>query len=374
VLWRQRVEFLREQGRLAEAGRWQERAAAAVPETTRDLGLLAWEHAFRGEFLEALPLLQRAVRLDPRDFRGWFDLGLCQKQLGHDVQAEACFGTCIALAPDFALLYYRRGLVSLRLGQFGPARDDFDRVARDRPDMAEAYLNRALASLGLGRKAEALADLSRAAEGDTPYTRVYLIRAQVRADLGDAEGARRDWEEGLRRRPCDEQSFLARGHARLGPDPRGALADFDEALQLNPRSRPALSNKAHVLAERLAQLPEALAVLEQLLQLDPGDVAARASRAVLLARRGLRDEAQREAEACLARDARPATLYQLAGAYALTAQSHPDDGRRALQLLELALRQGYGLDLIDRDPDLKPLREQPAFQLLVETFRRRREG
>ena len=53
--------------------------------------------------------------------------------------------------------------------------------------------------------------------------------------LGDKKGAQRDRAVGLRERPTDDRSWLARGLARL-PDLEAALADFREAYKLNPRS------------------------------------------------------------------------------------------------------------------------------------------
>ena len=71
------------------------------------------------------------------------------------------------------------------------------------------------------------------------------------------------------------------------------------------------------------------------------------------------------AEESLARDSQPATLYQVAGIYALTSQQCADDRLEALRLLSAALRKGYGLDLLARDPDLDPIRKDPEFTRIV---------
>src|SRR5262249_57485947 len=97
---------------------------------------------------------------------------------------------------------------------------------------------------------------------------------------GDTDGARRDHEEGLRREPADEPSWNARGVARLETDPKGALADFECALKLVPRSRAALQNKAHVLAEKLDRPEEAVAALDRALALYPDHVPALSRRAL----------------------------------------------------------------------------------------------
>src|SRR5207245_1605920 len=102
----------------------------------------------------------------------------------------------------------------------------------------------------LGHYPEAIRDLTNALELGAPYTRVYFARADARERVGDRDGARHDREEGMRREPVDELSWVARGVARVkeGGDPEGALTDFDRALKLNPTSLPALLNKAHVYA------------------------------------------------------------------------------------------------------------------------------
>src|SRR5262249_34717703 len=156
-----------------------------------------------------------------------------------------------------------------------------------RPDLREAYFNRAVARSELGDKAGARADLTHLLEQGPPQLRVYFARARVRAQEGDHEGARQDREEGLRQEPRDEKDWTVRGLARLPRNPQAALADYDQALQLNPRYRAALQNKASVLAE-LGRTEEAVDVLDKLLALYPDVVLARAGRGVLLARLGRR--------------------------------------------------------------------------------------
>jgi hypothetical protein len=92
----------------------------------------------------------------------------------------------------------------------------------------------------------------------------------------------------------------------------------------------------------------------------------------LLARLGRREAAHVDARRALPRDATPFNVYQVAGIYALTSRQNADDRREALRLLESALSQGFGLDLLDRDRDLDAIRDQPEFRRLVEAARDRR--
>jgi tetratricopeptide (TPR) repeat protein len=369
VVWRQRAELLKALGDEPAARAVQARAEATPPQTVRALCLLAGEHLSRGRYREALPLLEDATRREPQNFWAWFDLGLCHDGLFQYADAVACYNTCQALWPRPQGVAFRRGVAELQLRRFAAARADFDQVLAAHPDFPEGYINRGLASLGLDRPAEALADLDKALGLGTVHTRAFFIRARIKDRLGDADGARRDREEGLRRPPNDERGWTTRALARLPGDPAAALADVEQALALNPQFLEGLQNKAHVLAEFLHRTDEAVAVLDRLIELYPDYVPARAGRGVLLARLGKRAAAHADAEQSLFRDTQASTLYQVAGVYALTSREVATDRLRAFELLSAALRQGYGFDLIDTDPDLAPIRELPEFQRLVAAAR-----
>jgi hypothetical protein len=90
---------------------------------------------------------------------------------------------------------------------------------------------------------------------------------------------------------------------------------------------------------------------------------------VLLARLGRREEALRDAKEAERLDPRPEVLYQAAGVYALTSAMDPADSREALRLLGAALRKGYGFDMLEIDPDLRPIRGQPEYRRLLEAAR-----
>jgi tetratricopeptide (TPR) repeat protein len=157
--------------------------------------------------------------------------------------------------------------------------------------------------------------------------------------------------------------------ARLPGDPRGALADFDEALRLNPRYLPALQNKAHVLGEYLNRQADALAVQDRAVAVAPHDARARVGRGVLRARLGKAAEARADAEASLDRDQGPITLYQVGNIYALNSRQVPGERPLALEYLKRALRGGFGLDVVDRDTDYDPIRGEPEFGRIVKAAR-----
>ncbi len=175
----------------------------------------------------------------------------------------------------------------------------------------------------------AMDDLTRALDLGCTQTRVYFLRSQLRRQAGDVAGAEADYREGMCRPPSDELSWIARGVARLVEEPSEALSDFRQALKWNPHSITALQNIAHVLAERMGDLPSAVVTLDQLIAFDPSNAAVLASRGVLLARLGQREASQRDAVAALAASGEPFLQYQVACIYAPTADAQQEDEQAA---------------------------------------------
>jgi tetratricopeptide (TPR) repeat protein len=356
-------------GGRAEAERLRGEASRVPLDSPRDLYLLGSLLTQKGRHRDALPHLRRSTQLDPKNFSAWFVRGTTHLALEHNDAAVACFSACLALRDDFAPAWLNRGLALSRLRAFDQACDDYDRAIGLDPDLVEAYVQRATARAAVDDLKGAEADLARALATGVAPVRVYFLRAGVRDRLGDKAGARADREAGLRLTPGDELSWVGRAETRLTDDPKGALADVEEALKLNPFSMFALQLKAHILAERLDRPDDALTVLKRAVELHPDYVPARAGRGVLLARRGKRDEAVRDAREALLRDTRAPNLYQVACIYALTSKEHPEDKVEAFRLLSSALRTGFGLDLVDTDPDLDTLRKDPEFKRMVSSAR-----
>jgi serine/threonine protein kinase/tetratricopeptide (TPR) repeat protein len=369
ALWQQRGDLYASLGQDAAARETRKKVTAGSERSAQDLFLLASDHVGAGRLSDARPLLERAVWKDPQHYWAWFILGTCQDRLGQDTRAESSYTACVALAPTFPWSYFNRGLVHLRQQEFVLARADFTKVIELRPDEMKAYLNRASAHQGLKKYKQAEEDLSRALERGSPPTRLFFARANVREKLGDEDGARKDRAEGLRLTPTDEKSWVARGFALLHKDPQAALANFEEALRINPRSPLALQNKAYVLGDKLGRNKEALDVMNKAVELDPESGQAYGGRGVLLARLGDREAAIRDAEKAIARDSSPLRLYQIACIYALTSSKQPEDRQPAMQHLSTAVRRGFGFPLLETDPDLAPLRDQPEFRRLVDAAR-----
>lgn len=353
---------------LAAAGRTAEleRALAearAVPASADPLpAALAARDA--GDLPAAARLLEAATRADPARPDLWAARGACALELGHFADAAAHFTTLYALDPRLALALVWRAQALAELGDHSRAEADLTDALARLPDYEPALVLRGLVRQRAGDAPGAEADLTRALERGSTVTRVYFVRAAARTARGDAAGAAADRATGLRLTPNDEWSWIARGVARQAADPTGALADFAEALKLNPTSRMAAQNTAATLSEYLGKPRDAVAVLNPLLERCPDFAEARVGRAVLHGRLGDRAAAHADALAALKLDRSPPTLYRAGCAFALAAKAHPEDAAVAFRYLTEALLAGTADDPAT-DDDLAPVKAHPEFARLL---------
>ena len=367
AIWVQRSFLARLSGDRTEAERLKQLAESITPGAADSL-LEGRQLLAEGRTLAARELLVLATKSDPQSFWAWFHLGVCRTLLGQDGAAAAAYDICASLEPGFFGTYFNRGQVRLRLGRYADAEADFADAIESRSDWADPYLLRALSREAQRNFSAAITDLNRALElGYTP-TSIYLVRSRVHGRMMEKAASERDLAEGLKIVPTDERGWLARAQARLFSDPIAALGDYDKAIELNPRSLFALQGRAHLLS-RAGKNKEALVALSKIIEINPDSADAWSGRGVMHARLNDRDSALADAREALRLTERPSTKYQVAGIYAMTSRTHPEDRREALALLDGALRAGFGFEYLDKDRELDPIRKDTEFLKTVQAAR-----
>ena len=292
---------------------------------------------------------------------GWpWDWPKSDKAIWRD--AEANLSMSIRLRPSTVIGHLRRGELRLEARHFAAALDDLNVVIHRRPELATPYAYRGMAHYGLGELELAIADISRAIEHGFPETRLYFIRSRWRQQLGDDAGSAADREAGLRQIPGEEKGWLARGIAQLKTDPQAAVADFQQALELNPDSVDALRNIAYAYAEPLQDPQQAIELFDIILASDPDHVPIRAARAVLSARIGDREQALRDIEIVTRGNLDAKGLLQVASVYSILSTRRPADGRAAVTWLARAILQDPRIArLAAVDSDLVPISNREDF-------------
>jgi Flp pilus assembly protein TadD len=315
-LW---ANLLRQEGKVEEGLRVLEEAARQAPGDPQQMQQQAWFCELSGRLEEAAEHYRRALdaarrgspRLRARLLRG---LGQVLSRLGSAEPAAEAMRSSLELDPcSPEALFIRLALAGLyeRLGRPDEGAAVLQKGLEQCP-FGQDILHQALGSL-LGRAGhykQAMAHLDRAQSLNPDQVGTRLVRAQLEMARGNPERAFAELQEAHDREPRNPLVLLAlaRYHESLGDDAR-AMVYYEQALAGPPPDQRLaflqdLSWEAHEkLADcyvRLGRLDDAEAEYRRALKTGHRAPMARASLALLLARRGRQAEADRlleEAEA-----------------------------------------------------------------------------
>ena len=307
----------------------------------------------------------------------WISIGEMQLTLGQIEPAAASFRLGHTLADKEALPAFFLGITEMRRRNFQAAEDWFSFAIAQDPACWEAWLNRAATRVELNRSNEAIRDIEAMGDHVNRYPRAWFVRETAESRLGKSDAAQNSRRQGLQLTPTDVVGWNARGQAKLRAKPvdaASALADFEQAINLDSQFRNSYENAAHVLSEYLGQPQAAVERLTEVLQIDPEYALAWSSRAVLVARLGQFSAARRDVEHALRLDRAPMICYQCASALALCEAADDKSETNELtsmHLLKETLRKDPALSrFMGKDQDLHALLNNPEFKELIKAASR----
>ena len=195
--------------------------------------------------------------------------------------AESDLTAALDLAAPTATLYAKRGYFYMRRGRFRDALGDFAMGVRLDPGNPRLPYAQGRAQVALGNNAAAVGLYDDAIRLDAGVAAYYLARAEAQIRLNQPDLAIADYSRAIDLKltsPADRFfAFLGRGFASLRlADNRGAIADFDSALAVDPNAVEALLWRGYA-RERDGQSDLALNDYERAASVDPADRSARAS-------------------------------------------------------------------------------------------------
>ena len=349
-------------------------SSEAQTETASNAEQILWARVqiLMGKAPQALERLAKVKEARVNRFLFWDTTGKANMRLGKQALARQSFLQAMESAPKSLTAHQQCATACIGLGDYAGAEKELTQAIEvadppDSPAVCDVLLQRAMIRERLKRVDAALDDANRAAQLGHMTNRVWLLKARLKSKLGDAKGASEDMDSGLKADPKTADDCIARAYARAPNQPQEALDDLKQALLLDPNSTTALQNMAYIQTDLLHDEMGALITLNRLIQIEPDHEKARGGRCVLLARAGKEAESLADI-AYLEKNIprlQPVTLYQFGSAYALLSKQQPKYVSQAMTYVVQALPL-YGADVVQNDPDLDNLREQPAFQHLVE--------
>jgi protein O-GlcNAc transferase len=204
----QRLAALRLRARAAEMLRDLPAAFADLREVSElaphdakswdDLGML---HASVGEPAQAIDALRRALALDGGRARTWNNLGSALWTTGAQADAVDAFTRATAHKPDYALAFTNLGTALRDLGQGEAAERALERAIAIEPGQASALGALAAMRQRKGRVEDAIELYKRAVLAAPQDGELCVLFARALAEADDLGGARRVFDEALRRDP-----------------------------------------------------------------------------------------------------------------------------------------------------------------------------
>ena len=170
---------------------------------------------------------------------------------------------------------------------------------------------------------------------DNPFLALpYSNRGVARKNRGDVEGGLADFNEAIRINPNDVRSWVNRANVYFNrQEYERALPDYERALVLDPKNAIAHSNRGSVFANR-GRFDAALADFDKALELNPHFIDALRNRGMVYQALGRHEQALQDFDRLLA-------LRPLPDVYALRAASYQALGR--VQEAEADLARSRGL-------------------------------
>jgi tetratricopeptide (TPR) repeat protein len=225
---------------------------------------------------------QQAVQLDPRMARAWNNLGLALKDLGRPDKALTAFNEALKIDPADGRFYYNRALAYSALHDFDNVIADDTAAIQLNSNYGAAYANRANAYLSKGEFDKAQADCLAAIKLDPRDPAAYC-------NLGNVYLAHKDYDHALETydRAISELLLVDPHDPRLSDvysnravvsmnkrDPAQAIHDMGLAILITPRAARYWDQRG-LMEATSGDLVHALADFKQAVALDPNDQGAR---------------------------------------------------------------------------------------------------
>lgn len=217
----------------------------------------------QGHMDDAVRLVTKATKINPRSVNALNSLGVILGAAGHHADALASFDAALALEPNHLPALGNRGNSLNELRRYQDAIKSTDRALAINPNYLEAYIPRGAALLTGKRYAEALESYERAIRLNPNLAIAWLGRGNVLVELKRYDEALATYDKALALKPDLAEAWLGRGNAffKLKRYDQ-AFGAYDKALTFNPRFAQARLGRGNVLVD-LKRYGEALSAYDQ---------------------------------------------------------------------------------------------------------------
>ncbi|MBN9484480.1 MAG: tetratricopeptide repeat protein [Bacteroidetes bacterium] len=204
---------------LSELAFWQS-VTDTFPESAVAQSSVGGVYMKQGDYDVALEHIQKAVTLDDKNYKAWYNLGVLHLRRGKYKEAEDALDRCIAIN-EYSKALFSRALLFQQTGQYLRALNDINKVLEKEPNNARAYYVKGSCEDEDGDYQQAIGSFNKAIEYGDGDPIFYLGRGIAEVKSGNAQDAITDMGHVIDHNPKSGQAWYWRGLAKeqIGLEP-----------------------------------------------------------------------------------------------------------------------------------------------------------
>jgi len=188
-------------------------------------------YAVQGDYAKALPHLEEATRLGPKNAEAHNLLGITYSHLERYSDAVDAFKEAIRIKPDFPEAHYNLGAAYCWPGRYSDAVDAYKQAIRIKPDFPEAHYNLGTSYCWLGRYSDAVDAYKQAIRIKPDLAEAHVNLGVAYHRLGRYSDAVDAYKQAIRIKPDDAAAHYNLGLTYLMLGDKGSALDEYKILK-----------------------------------------------------------------------------------------------------------------------------------------------
>ncbi|MFI3294670.1 MAG: tetratricopeptide repeat protein [Rikenellaceae bacterium] len=186
------------------------------------------------QYREAIESLNVLLRVEPKEFEGYFLRGVAKYNLDDLTGALTDFSKAIDENPAYTQAFQYRAITHSRMGMYNEALEDFHKAITFRPNEAGSYYSRGV-TFFLNRQFEkSVEDFSSFLRIEPLQPEGYVSRGTSYLYMKDTVQAMNDYNRAVKVNPYWSDAFLRRGLLLLiQKDFEKSVSDFSQAVKID---------------------------------------------------------------------------------------------------------------------------------------------